>query len=124
VRRPAQRGSVTVLLAAAMSIALVLAVGLADLGRVLRARGHARAAADAGALAAAQELAFPSGADPAVAAADYVGRNDAPLVSCACSAGTFEAIVEVSVEVGDLWLLPASPSVVQRSRAVVDIPAG
>ena len=64
-----QRGSVSVLLAAGILIVLVLVLGVTDLGRVLIARSKARTAADAAALAAADELALPSGADPAELAA-------------------------------------------------------
>ena len=118
-----ERGSVSVVLAAGMLMTLVLAMGVADLGRVLRARAQARTAADAGALAVAQELAFPTGLDPGAVGADYVGANGAILVSCDCALGTFEATVEAAVPVGDLWLIPGSPVVTQRARAVVDLPA-
>ena len=65
VRVSGQRGSVSVLLAAGILIVMVLVLGVTDLGRVLIARSKARTAADAAALAAADELALPSGADPA-----------------------------------------------------------
>lgn len=118
-----ERGSVSIVLASSLLIVLVLAMGTADLGRALVARSHARTAADAAALAAAQELAVPSGLDPAAVAAEYVGANDAVLVTCRCVAGTSEAIVEVTVEVGDLWLLPSTVVITQRARAVVDLPS-
>lgn len=118
-----ERGSVSIVLASSLLIVLVLAMGTADLGRALVARSHARTAADAAALAAAQELAVPSGLDPAAVAAEYVGANDAVLVTCRCVAGTFEAVVEVTVEVGDLWLLPSTVVITQRARAVVDLPS-
>ena len=54
-------------------------LGVADVARVLVARAHARTAADAAALAVAQELALPSGMAPADVAADYAVRNDAIL---------------------------------------------
>ena len=59
-----ERGSVSMVVAAIVLLALVLSVGVTDVARVLVARSHARTAADAAALAAAQELALPSGADP------------------------------------------------------------
>ena len=79
-----ERGSVSIVVAAIVLLALVLSVGVADVARVLVARSHARTAADAAALAAAQELALPSGATPADVAADYAERNDAILDDCVC----------------------------------------
>ena len=117
-----EQGSVSVLLAASILVVLVLIVGVADLARVLAARSAARTAADAGALAAAQEMAFPAGFDPAAVAQDYVEANDASLVSCACEAGATEAVVEVTMSV-DVVLVPAPVTVVARARAVVDVPS-
>jgi secretion/DNA translocation related TadE-like protein len=118
-----ERGSVSITVAGLVVLALVLTLGLADLGEVLLARSRARAAADAAALAAAQELALASGMEPAVLAADYAARNGAELTSCACAIGTFEAAVMVSVSVPDLFLLPGPVSVPARARAVVDLPS-
>lgn len=117
------RGSVSVVVASGILAALVLVLGIADLGRVLTVRSHARTAADASALAAAQELAVPSGLDPAELAAEYAAANGATLVSCACATGTWEAIVEVEIAVGDLRLVPDSTVVRARARAIVDLPA-
>lgn len=122
-QRARERGSVSVVMAAAMLMTLVLTMGVADLGRVLRARVEARTAADAASLAVAQELAFPSGLDPGTIAADYVVANGASILACDCAAGTFEATVEAAVTVNDLWLIPGSVVVSQRSRSVVDLPS-
>ena len=54
-----------------VAIMIVLTLGAADLGTALIARERAHAAADAAALAAAQELAMPSGSLPQIQAADY-----------------------------------------------------
>ncbi|MGZ8566767.1 MAG: Rv3654c family TadE-like protein [Actinomycetota bacterium] len=116
------RGSVSVLLAASILVVLVLVLGVADLGRVLVARSRARSAADAAALAAAQEMALPTGEEPAVFAAAFATANGASLVTCVCEVGTFEAVVEVTVPVGDLRLVPGSPIATARARAVVDLP--
>jgi Flp pilus assembly protein TadG len=118
-----ERGAVSLVLAAAILLALVLVLGVADLGKVLAARSRARTAADAAVLAVAQELAFPSGLDLGALAADYASANDARLVACTCEAGTWEATVEVQAEVGALLLVPGSPVVTARARAVVDVPA-
>src|SRR5690349_20274933 len=83
-----ERGSVTVLAAAVMLVAGSLALAGMDLLRALDGRARAQAAADAAALAAARELAIPTGITPTEAAADYAGRNGAVLVSCTCAAGS------------------------------------
>ena len=119
-----QRGSVSVLLAASILVVLVLVLGVTDLGRVLIARSKARTAADAAALAAADELALPTGADPAQLAADYAARNGADLTACTCAVETFEADVMVQVTIGGLLLFPGARVVVARARAVVDLPGG
>jgi len=56
-----ERGSVSVVAAGAICVALICTMGVADVGRVLAERSHAEAAADAAALAAAQDLALSSG---------------------------------------------------------------
>jgi secretion/DNA translocation related TadE-like protein len=119
-----QRGSVSVVLAAGVLVVLVLTMGVADLGRVLIARSKARTAADAAALAAADELALPTGLDPTALAAEYAARNGATLTACACDVGTFEADVAVSVHVVGLLLIPGARDAVARARAVVDLPGG
>jgi len=117
-----ERGSVSVVVAASVGMALVVSMGAADVGRALIARSRAEAAADLAALAAAQELAFPSGVDPATLAADYADRNGARLVSCSCDEGTFEATVEVAVPVRGFLLPIADRDVIGVARAVVDLP--
>jgi secretion/DNA translocation related TadE-like protein len=118
-----ERGSITVVAAAVIAIVVVATMGVADVGKALVARTHAQAAADAAALAAAQELAFTSGIAPAVAAEEFAQRNGATLVSCACALGGADAVVEVSVPVGHLLLLPGDRSATASARAVVDLPA-
>jgi secretion/DNA translocation related TadE-like protein len=117
-----ERGSVSVVVAAGVAMALVVAMGAADVGRALLARARADAAADAAALAAAQELALPTGADPVSFAAAYAAANDADLVSCACEPGTTEAVVRVAVDVGGFLLPLPDRRVVAVARAVVDLP--
>ena len=99
-----------------------MTMGVADVATVLAARSSARTAADAAALAAAQELAFPTGADPAALAETYATGNGATLTSCACAAGGLDAVVEVGAPVGGLLLFPDDRVVVARARAVVDPP--
>lgn len=103
---------------------MALALGTTDLVRVLVAAQRARTAADAAALAAAQELAIPSDLVPADVAAEYATRNGAELVSCACDPGSSEAVVEVRLVVRGLTLIPGDRSVTAAARAVVDLPSG
>jgi secretion/DNA translocation related TadE-like protein len=116
-----ERGSVSVVAAGVMVLTVVVTVGAADVGRALVAQARARTAADAAALAAAQELALPSGRLPAEVAAEYAGRNDGELLSCSCDPGSQEAVVEVRVSVGALFLASDDRWVTARARAVVDL---
>jgi Flp pilus assembly protein TadG len=117
-----ERDSVSIVVAAIVVLALVFSLGVTDVARVLVARSHARTAADAAALAAAQELALPSGADPADIAAAYADRNDAILNDCVCAAGTTDATVTVSIVVDGFLLVTGPKTVTARARAVVDLP--
>lgn len=118
------RGSVSVLVAALVAVIVVLALGAADVARVFTAAARAQTAADAAALAAAQELAMPGGvATPSELAAGYAARNSATLTSCVCEPGTFTVDVEIRVSVGTLALAPDDLSVVAKARAVVDLPS-
>lgn len=101
---------------------VVMTMGAADVGVALVARAHAQQAADAAALAAAQELALPSGRAPAAVAADFAARNDARLVACVCAPGTEQAVTTVTVEVSRWLLFAGSHTVTARARAVVDVP--
>jgi secretion/DNA translocation related TadE-like protein len=123
-RTDRERGSVTVVMAAMLPVVLLLAMGTADIGTTLVARSRARAAADAAALAAAQELALPTGGDPVEIARDYAARGGGELTACTCATGSYEAVVDVDVPVGDLLLLPGSRVAKSRARAVVDLLGG
>jgi secretion/DNA translocation related TadE-like protein len=117
-----EQGNVSVVVAAAVGMALVVTMGAVDVGRALIARWRAEAAADLSALAAAQELAFPSGIEPAQFAAVYAVRNGARLVSCSCAVGTSEATVRVAVPVRGFLLPLADRDVIGVARAVMDLP--
>ena len=93
-----------------MVLIVVMTMGAADVGVALVARAHAQQAADAAALAAAQELALPSGRAPAAVAA------------CVCAPGTEQAVTTVTVEVSRWLLFAGSHTVTARARAVVDVP--
>ena len=116
------RGSVSIVVAGIVLIALVLCLGMDDVARALVARSHARTAADAAALAVAQELALPTGRDPADVAVDYAERNGATVASCECATGTFDATVTVAIQVTGFLLVPGDRTVTSRARAVVDLP--
>jgi Flp pilus assembly protein TadG len=115
-------GSVSIVVAAVILLSLVLSMGIADVAEVLIARSQARTAADAAALAVAQELVLPTGADPADVAREYATLNGAAVTSCDCVAGSLEAIVAVAMKVDGFLLVLGSRSVVARARAVVDDP--
>ena len=116
----AERGSVSVVAAAALVVCVVLAMLTVDAARALVASARAQAGADAAALAAAQELAMPTGRDPAALAGEYAGRNGGTLLRCDCPAGGTAAVVEVRVPMGPMLLLPDGRSASARARAVVD----
>ncbi len=119
-----ERGSITVVAAGVIAIAVVATMGVADVGKALVARAHGQQAADAAALAAAQELALPTGRTPVDVAADLAARNGAELTACVCSTGSLEATVIVRADVGPLLLLPSGRTVEVTARAVVDLPGG
>ena len=121
MRHP-ERGSVTIVVAGVLAATIVLAMGAADVARVYLVAAQAQTAADAAALAAAQELAIPSGTEPEVVASAFADRNGADLVACECSPDATEAVVEVRVAVGPLLLFADDRVVVAEARGVVDLP--
>jgi len=114
-----QRGSVTVLAAGSMILAAVLVLASVDIMRAVQGGARAQTAADAAALAAAQEIALPSGSTPSEMAAEYASRNGATLVSCACAPGSTEAVVEVEFTV-ELIFVGLDRVVHARARAVIE----
>ncbi len=117
-----ERGSVSVLAAAIVAALVVMALGTADLARVLIVAASAQTAADVAALASAQELALPGDLEPADVAREYAERNGAEMLACECDTGTFEAVVTVRIAVGSLLLFADDRAVEARARAVVDLP--
>ena len=117
--RRGDRGSVTVVTVTIILFAVILALVLVDLLRALASKSRAQTAADAAALAAAQEMARPSGMPPAVLAADFARRNGATLVACGCDRETAAAIVTVEVPV-DVLFGGSDRHVLARARAVVE----
>jgi secretion/DNA translocation related TadE-like protein len=117
------RGSVSLAMAVALAFAAILSAFAADLARASGARAQAQVAADAAALAAAQELVIPSETGPEEAAAQYAERNGGRLVDCLCSPQGREVVVTVEVEIS-LPLLRQTRTVQASARAVVVSPEG
>ena len=114
-----ESGSASVVAAGLLCLVLVLVLVSVDLLRSLHARAQAQTAADAAALAAAQDIALFTGREPGEAAAEFARRNGGSLLVCRCAAGTGEAIVEVEMPVRLLFLGPGR--VVRAwARAVVE----
>jgi secretion/DNA translocation related TadE-like protein len=113
-----QRGSASIVVVGAIALASFVAAFSADLSRVVGAKAQAQTAADAAALAAAQELLVPSGRTPEEVARDFADRNGAVLVACRCDPGTTEAVATVELEV-ELPLLAQSRTVWASARAVI-----
>jgi secretion/DNA translocation related TadE-like protein len=89
---------VSIVMLAVLVTGLVLATGAARLGGALVGRAQAESAADASALAAADQLALGGGAASArSAAARTAASNDARLVSCDCSRASAAVVVEVDL---------------------------
>jgi hypothetical protein len=87
------------------------------------ARARAQTAADAAALAAAQELIAPSGRTPEEVASEYASRHGATVIDCECQPGADEAVVTVRLD-ADLPYLDQTRTLQAAARAVVAIPDG
>jgi hypothetical protein len=107
---------------ALLGIVMVAGMGMADVAAAVAAAARAQDVADAAALAAAQEMAMPTGRSPADVAAEYAARNGSSVVSCGCDPETFEAVVTVRVPVGRLLLFPDDRVADASARAVVNVP--
>jgi secretion/DNA translocation related TadE-like protein len=118
-----QRGSASLVVAAALGFAAIFSAFSADVARVVTARARAQTAADASALAAAQELIAPSGITPSEVASEYAERHGARVVTCRCNPGSDEVIVTVEIGV-QLPYLRQERVVEATARAVADVPAG
>lgn len=121
--RARNRGSVSVVLAASLVFATLFVAFAADVTRASGAGARAQTAADAAALAAAQELVYPSPRSPTDLAAEYAERHGARVVRCRCEPGGEDVIVEVEVKVA-LPLLGQIRVVRRTARAEVVMPSG
>jgi secretion/DNA translocation related TadE-like protein len=114
-----QRGSASLIVASTIGLAAILSALSADLARVATARTRAQTAADAAALAAAQELIAPSLMTPAEVAQEYADRHSAEVTDCRCRLGSDEVFVAVQTEVS-LPFLGGERQVGAQARAVVE----
>lgn len=112
-RRRSERGSMTVIMLVLIAGGLALAVLTSGVIRAQAARGHAQAAADLAALAAA-EVAATGGSDPCGTAQVVAQRNRAELQQCQVGSG---AMVTVTVAVPAQLLPGWSDTALVRSRA-------
>ena len=119
----AERGSVSIVVAAAVAFGAILAAFSADVTRVVAARARAQTAADAAALAAAQELIAPSGRRPEELAREYAARHGASVVDCDCGPADDEVVVTVRLDV-HLPHLDQVRALRAVARAVVAVPNG
>lgn len=116
-----EHGSVSIVLVVALAFAALLGSLVVEVARASAARARAQTAADAAALAAAQEQLLPRGRSPADVAAAYADRNGARLISCRCGEGETEAVVVVQLEV-TLPGLGVARTVRASGRAVIEAP--
>lgn len=117
--RADEAGSVSVFAAAVLFLVGILCLAVVDLMRAAQGRARAQTAADAAALAAAQEIAIPSSRSPGDLAADFAARNGATVLSCSCSPGASEAVVTVSLMVPMVFLGP-DRHVEATARAIIE----
>lgn len=112
-----QRGSVTVISIALVIISAALLLGVARVGLASVLRTRAANAADAAALAAADQLALGFDSERArAAAAGVAADNGTVLVECDCDGAAAEVVVRFVFSVP----IPGFPIVEARARAEVD----
>ena len=99
--RLAERGSVSVLMAAVAAVVMMLALMVGDVGLYLAGRARATAAADAAALAAAPVTfhGFGSSGSPASEAERFASLNGMAVTACECPLDPSWAPRSVSVVV-------------------------
>jgi secretion/DNA translocation related TadE-like protein len=104
-----ERGAVSILMLAAVGIAVVLCLGIGRVGGAAVLQARAETAADAAALAGADALALGHRpADALRAARSAAALNQARLVSCTCAGRAAEVVVQTGRAHG-------------HARAVVDL---
>ncbi len=113
-----ERGGATIVAVALVSGLVLVAAGLAAIGRVAAAHVQVTAAADAAALAAAPLTFLPG--DPVAEAAAYAEANGAALVRCDCIENTGLQTRVVAVEVEKAVETPLFGDVTVRGRAAAE----
>ena len=116
-----QDGSASLLVMGILGFVPLLVGLTAGLSGVAVGRARAQAAADATALAVAQELVLPSGRHLVDVASEYAQLNGARLISCRCEAQATDAVVTVAVEVS-LGFLGDTRELHASARAEVSTP--
>lgn len=97
MRGPGERGSIAVVTVGVVAIGMVALLALARLGSAAVLQARADTAADAAALAAADQLALGRGSAAAQRAAQETAvANGGVLVSCLCGGSAAEVMVEVA----------------------------
>lgn len=116
-----ERGALTIMTAAIMSLLLALGMALVDVTKLLAVRAGVEAAADAAALAAAP-LTFVPGSSPAGEAASFATANGARLIDCRCRVDRSWRVrtVEVMVEAEARLMILGRHTVRVASRAEFD----
>jgi secretion/DNA translocation related TadE-like protein len=115
-RPPDQRGSIAVLSTMLLVVAVGLGYGVVRVGAAAALRTQAENAADAAALAAADQLALGQGPAQATAAADVIARaNGFRLIDCDCRGAAAEVVVVMTDTPRFLGL----PDIEARARAEV-----
>ncbi len=113
-----ERGSSTIVALALVSLLVLVAVGLAGIGRLIAAHVQVTAAADAAALAAAPVTFL--GGDPGAEAAEYASRNGARLLACSCDVDRGLETRVVTVEVSSTVDLGLLGTRVVRARSAAE----
>lgn len=111
------------LAAGLLTVVMLVALALSDLAKIASARSEAQMAADAAALAAAQDLAYPTtDSDPSIMAAEYAQANGASVVTCGCAPGAETATVTVARATPPLAILSQPGGIRATAVAAVTLP--
>jgi secretion/DNA translocation related TadE-like protein len=116
-----ESGSISVLTVTALTILLLMVPALIDMGAVIKARATAHNAADAAALAAAQELV--TGGSPSAVAAEYAAANGAEIteLSLAKESVTVAVSVDCRLVFIDRFGIKVGPVRGQGKAELIDV---
>jgi secretion/DNA translocation related TadE-like protein len=116
-----ESGSVSVLTVTAVMLLLVMVPLVVDMGAIVKARGRAHNAADAAALAAAQELV--AGGNPSAAAAEYAAKNNADVtgLSIGVDSVTVSVDADFRLTLADKFGIKLGPVSGQGKAELLDV---